>query len=325
MYSSSQQQSFGKTSRPSKPSSGGDLRRVYVGNLPFETAWQDLKDHMKTIGPVVRADILTEPSGRSKGCGIVEYASARDAQTAIAELNNSDLNGRSIFVREDREGGATHSKITGMKVSSRSGEQGGVVDLSKHVYVGNLSWDVSWQDLKDHMKRAGGTVLHADVLLENSGRSKGCGLVEFASVKDATNAILKLNDTELKGRPIFIREDREVSGADIVRVNLSDEAVSRPNNRTSHNAHSVDGNRLYVGNLDYKTKWFDLKDHFRTAGEVVRADVAMEGDGVRSKGYGIVEFATAQDASNAIAQLNDSVLNGRQIFVREDREGKQRL
>ena len=76
------------------------------------------------------------------------------------------------------------------------------------VYVGNLSWDVSWQDLKDHFKTVG-NVLHADVMAMPDGRSKGCGLVSFATAQDANNAITMLNDTDLNGRPIFVREDRE--------------------------------------------------------------------------------------------------------------------
>ena len=59
----------------------------------------------------------------------------------------------------------------------------------KTLYVGNLSWDVSWQDLKDHFKAAG-NVVHADVMTEAAtGRSKGCGLVTFGNEEDAANAI----------------------------------------------------------------------------------------------------------------------------------------
>ena len=77
------------------------------------------------------------------------------------------------------------------------------------VYVGNISWEVSWQDLKDHFRQAG-DVLHADVMMEaGTGRSKGCGIVTFGSARDAAKAINTLRDTEIKGRPIFVREDRE--------------------------------------------------------------------------------------------------------------------
>jgi len=82
-------------------------------------------------------------------------------------------------------------------------------DVSTRVYVGNLSWEVGWQDLKDHMRSAGLKVVRASVMTEPGGRSKGCGIVEFSSSQDAVIAIEKLNDSELKGRPIFVREDRE--------------------------------------------------------------------------------------------------------------------
>ena len=52
---------------------------------------------------MVHADVLEDSDKRSKGCGIVEYDSPHGAMRAISELNNTDLKGRLIFVREDRE------------------------------------------------------------------------------------------------------------------------------------------------------------------------------------------------------------------------------
>ncbi|KAI4838763.1 G-strand-binding protein 2 [Plasmodium brasilianum] len=77
--------------------------RVYVGNLPWKVTWPVLKAHMKKAGDVVRVDIFEDMMGRSKGCGIVEYASYEEAQEAINILNDSKLEDRLIFVREDRE------------------------------------------------------------------------------------------------------------------------------------------------------------------------------------------------------------------------------
>ena len=121
-------------------------------------------------------------------------------------------------------GGKAASKATTNRASRRTspygaparrvttgggGGGGGAGAHSCSVYVGNLAYEVSWQDLKDHCKQAG-DVRHADVLLENgTGRSKGCGIVVFGTPRDAQNAIEMLHDTELKGRPIFVREDRE--------------------------------------------------------------------------------------------------------------------
>ena len=73
-------------------------------------------------------------------------------QTAIDTLHDTDLKGRAIFVREDREAGAGGGSAGGGGgMFSRGGGGGGT---GCQVYVGNLSWDCKWQDLKDHFKQA---------------------------------------------------------------------------------------------------------------------------------------------------------------------------
>lgn len=82
------------------------------------------------------------------------------------------------------------------------------------------------------------------------------------------------------------------------------------------------GKRCYVGNLAWKTSWQDLKDKFREIGNVVYANVMRDDDAGRSKGWGIVEYETPEEAVTAIQQLNGSDLGGRRILVREDREDR---
>ncbi|ETW08381.1 hypothetical protein H310_00975 [Aphanomyces invadans] len=200
-------------------------RRVYVGNLSWEVKWMHLKDHMRRAGEVDQCDVLMEPSGRSKGCGLVTYRTVEMAREAIRTLTDTELMGRKIFVREDREegamglppfasssfsgvgGGYPHSQGGGPPPYSGGGLAGPVT--TSRVYVSNLSWSVKWQELKDFMKQAG-NVLHADVLEDPStGRSKGCGLVEFDCPEAAERAIRMFNDTQFGDRKVFIREDRE--------------------------------------------------------------------------------------------------------------------
>jgi RNA recognition motif-containing protein len=66
-------------------------------------AWLLTEACWRQVGNVLHADVLEDHEGRSKGCGIVEYDNAHAAMRAIRELNNTDLKGRLIFVREDRE------------------------------------------------------------------------------------------------------------------------------------------------------------------------------------------------------------------------------
>ena len=213
----------------------------------------------QTACEITRADILSSPDGRSKGCGIVEFATEEGAKRAVLTMNDTELMGRQIFVREDREdgsgGGGYYTQQPGNSSGGATGGGGGANNQSRRVYVGNLSWNVTWQDLKDYMRDAG-EVVHAEVMTESDGRSKGCGIVEFATAEDAKEAINTLTDTELKGRMIFVREDREGG---------SGGAGGHHGGGGFQKGGSCS---VYVGNLAYETSWQDLKDHMRQAGNV---------------------------------------------------------
>mmetsp|Transcript_40063 Transcript_40063/g.105360 ORF Transcript_40063/g.105360 Transcript_40063/m.105360 type:complete len:180 (-) Transcript_40063:654-1193(-) len=79
------------------------------------------------------------------------------------------------------------------------------------VFVGNLSFDTTWKELKDHMKAAG-SVMHADVMTGEDGRSRGFGIVRFSTEEEAAEAIESLTETELDGRTILVRADKGGGG-----------------------------------------------------------------------------------------------------------------
>jgi RNA recognition motif-containing protein len=69
-----------------------------------------------------------------------------------------------------------------------------------------LSFDTSWQELKDHFKQVA-EVEHADVMEHPDGRKKGFGTVRFFNPTDAEKAINELNGKELHGRSLEVRLD----------------------------------------------------------------------------------------------------------------------
>lgn len=77
--------------------------------------------------------------------------------------------------------------------------------------------------------------------------------------------------------------------------------------------------KIYVGNLSYQTSDEDLRRAFEGYGEVVRAEVVMDRETNRSRGFGFVEMAQQSEAESAIAALNGSNLQGRPITVNESR------
>jgi RNA recognition motif-containing protein len=72
-------------------------------------------------------------------------------------------------------------------------------------------------------------------------------------------------------------------------------------------------NRICVENLDARTKWITLQNHFKPAGTVTKVDISTAEGGKRPKHF--VEFATAQEAARAAKRLNKSVVDGHKIAV----------
>ena len=82
--------------------------RLFVGNLPYSTTEQQLRDlFSRSGGKVASVRLITDvDTGRSKGYAFVEMATPEEAEKAIKELNSSNVGGRSIVVDEARPRGA---------------------------------------------------------------------------------------------------------------------------------------------------------------------------------------------------------------------------
>ena len=79
------------------------------------------------------------------------------------------------------------------------------------------------------------------------------------------------------------------------------------------------GRKLYVGNLPYSLRDSDLQDLFAAHGTVDSAQVIMDRDTGRSKGFGFVEMSSDQEAQAAISALNGRDIDGRNLTVNEAR------
>ena len=91
-------------------------KRLYVGNLSYDTTDDGLREAFEAVGPVRDATVMTDRySGRSRGFGFVEMETEEAAAEAISQLNETVLDGRTIRVaeanprpsggRDDRSGG----------------------------------------------------------------------------------------------------------------------------------------------------------------------------------------------------------------------------
>ena len=93
-------------------------KKIYVGNLSFQTTESDLSDLFSTFGAVESASLITDrDTGRSKGFGFVTMSEG-DAEKAISQLNGTEHNGRALTVNEARP-------MVKKEFSGRSGSGGG--------------------------------------------------------------------------------------------------------------------------------------------------------------------------------------------------------
>jgi RNA recognition motif-containing protein len=77
--------------------------KLFVGSLAWATTDDSLRDLFASVGTVVSANVIFDrETNRSKGFGFVEMSSDEEAKAAVDQLNNKDLDGRSIIVSEAR-------------------------------------------------------------------------------------------------------------------------------------------------------------------------------------------------------------------------------
>jgi len=77
--------------------------KIYVGNLSYQVTEEELRGAFKAFGEVESATIIKDQfTGKSKGFGFVEMPSQAEAQAAITDLNEKELQGRTLTVNEAR-------------------------------------------------------------------------------------------------------------------------------------------------------------------------------------------------------------------------------
>ncbi|XP_026401986.1 serine/arginine-rich splicing factor SR34A [Papaver somniferum] len=173
-------------------------RSIYVGNLPLDIKESEIEDLFYKYGRIVDIELKIPP--RPPGFCFVEFEDSRDAEDAIRGRDGYNFDGCHLRV-ELAHGGRGHSSSFDRRGGYGSGggaRGGGAAAASRRseyrVVVRGLPASASWQDLKDHMRKAG-DVCFAQVFRKGDGTM---GLVDYTNYDDMKYAIRKLDDTEFK-------------------------------------------------------------------------------------------------------------------------------
>lgn len=187
-------------------------RTIYVGNLPGDVRDREIEDLFYKYGRIVDIDLKLPP--RPPGYCFIEFEDERDAEDAIKGRDGFVFDG--CMLRVELAHGGRGPSSTSDRHSSHSytsGRVGGVSRRSEfRVVVTGLPASASWQDLKDHMRRAG-DVCFAQVFRDGRGL---VGIVDYTNHDDMKYAIRKLDDSEFKNpfdrKFIRVKEEKSSGG-----------------------------------------------------------------------------------------------------------------
>lgn len=302
--------------RAERPQGPQAQRRLMAENLSSSVDWKALKDFFRSRFRVEYADVLENDDGVF---GVVEFSTRQEAMEACMELNGADLEGKPIRLRQDR------GEFKDMRSSQNS-------DQARHESDGSRSRSRSRSSSKSRAVKRQRKSPSRDRPKSKSTDSRSSKKSRSRSRKakkeksrsrsrTGSNGDRDCQSSDDDSRNSVKRSRRPPKHPPVsVRARQRDSDDKKDDPRHRGGTKNSGGNRVYVGNLAYNTTWQTLKDHFRKIGTVAYSNVLQDPTTKRSKGCGIVEFETDREAKKAIEKLHDSELDGRLIFVREDRE-----
>uniref|UniRef100_A0A8C5M9T4 Nucleolin n=1 Tax=Leptobrachium leishanense TaxID=445787 RepID=A0A8C5M9T4_9ANUR len=253
-----------------------DSRTLFIKNLPYSTSSEDLQEVFENAKEV---RLPTGKDGSSKGIAYVEFNSEEDANKALEEKQGTEIEGRAIFL-----------DFTGSKSQNAGGRKSGPQGDSKTIVVNNLAYSATEDILQEVFEKA----TSIRIPQGNQGRPKGFAFVEFSSLEDAKEAMESFNNTDIEGRS--------------VRLEFSTGGGPQGGGRGG----STQTKTLFVKGLSEDTTEETLKEAFD--GSII-ARIVTDRDTGASKGYGFVDFSSADDAKAAKEAMEDDEIDGSKVTL----------
>ncbi|XP_062105577.1 28 kDa ribonucleoprotein, chloroplastic-like [Humulus lupulus] len=166
--------------------------KLYVGNLPFDVDSEKLADLFNQAGIVEIAEVIyNRETDQSRGFGFVTMSTVEEAEKAVEQFHQYDLNGRLLTVNKAAPRGTRPERTR-------------VNEPSFRIYVGNLPWQVDDVRLEQVFSEHGKVVNARVVYDRETGRSRGFGFVTMSTEIEVNDAIAALDGQSLDGRSIRV-------------------------------------------------------------------------------------------------------------------------
>ncbi|NXI50742.1 NUCL protein, partial [Chloroceryle aenea] len=255
-----------------------DARTLFVKNLPYRLTEEEMREVFENA---LEIRIVMNKEGNSKGMAYVEFKTEAEANKALEEKQGSEIDGRAMVI-----------DFTGEK-SHQDHQKGGGDRESKTLIVNNLSYAASEETLQELFKKASSIKMPQT----NQGRPKGYAFVEFPTAEDAKEALNSCNNTEIEGRAI--------------RLEFSSPAWQK-GNTNARGGFNQQSKTLFVRGLSEDTTEETLRESFEGS---ISARIVTDRDTGSSKGFGFVDFSSAEDAKAAKEAMEDGEIDGNKVIL----------
>ncbi|KAL9421963.1 hypothetical protein AB3S75_034270 [Citrus x aurantiifolia] len=171
----------------------GDIAtKVYVGGIPYNASENDIKTYFEGCGTITEIDYMTFPdTGKFRGIAIINFRTEGAVKRALA-LDGSEMDGLFLKIQPYK---ATKAKRTSDFTPK-------IVDGYNRIYIGNLSWDITEEDLKKLFSDCKISSIRFGTNKE-TGEFRGYAHVDFSDSLSLSMA-LKLDQEVVCGRPVKI-------------------------------------------------------------------------------------------------------------------------
>ncbi|XP_029926227.1 nucleolysin TIAR [Myripristis murdjan] len=262
-------------------------KTLYVGNLSRDVTEILILQLFTQIGPCKSCKMITEHTSNDPYC-FVEFFEHRDAAAALAAMN-----GRKILGKEVKVNWATTPSSQKKDTSNHF-----------HVFVGDLSPEITTEDVKAAFAPFGKISDTRVVKDMTTGKSKGYGFVSFYNKLDAENAIVHMGGQWLGGRQIRTNwATRKPPAPKSVQDNGSKQlrfedvvTQSSPQNCT-----------VYCGGIQSGLTEHLMRQTFSPFGQIMEIRVFPE------KGYSFIRFSSHESAAHAIVSVNGTAIEGHMV------------
>lgn len=262
---------------------------LFVGNLPFHTPWQHIKDQFRQAGKVRYTDLIADRSGRPKGSALVTMQTPDGARRAIRLFNEFEFEGRRLIVRLFDDGPRPQLvQREQMPTYNRRRE-------------GQPNAPAAPQQQQQDRPQGNRGPVRLNANNNNSNNNNNTHHANhYQSSQQQSGAYANNRNTTGKAQRTISTDDVDVPKPRSMQANEADR-------------------KLFVSNLPFDCSASALRETFQQIGGVDRAEIIVGRSG-KSRGMGIVVMSTSEEARVAISEFDGIEMAGRAMNVRFDQK-----